>query len=69
MLKDCKVDEKNKTVTIVMDLEEPEASGSGKSMVIASTGGIVPTSAKFQGKTISAGINIFYKNPDYKKGG
>ena len=36
-LKKLTIDEKERTMTIVMDLEEPTPSSSGKTLVVAST--------------------------------
>jgi len=55
-----KVDEAKKQIVITMPLQEPAPSKSGKSMVIATTNGILVTDAKLNGKPISMGVNVFY---------
>jgi hypothetical protein len=60
-LKSCVVDKKAKTLTLVMDLEQPKASASGKTMVIATTRGNQPTTAEFDGHVIVAGVNCYFK--------
>lgn len=55
------IDEKKKTLTIVLDLQEPERSASGKTMVIATTRGNQTTEARFQGRPITVGVNAYYK--------
>jgi hypothetical protein len=56
------VDEKAGSITIVMPLEPPRESRSGKTMVIASTSGNVKTDAKYKGHPITVGVNAYYKN-------
>ena len=47
-------------MTIVMPID-PKPSGSGKSMVIASTRGNQPTGVKFEGKELTLGVNCYHK--------
>ena len=61
MIKSCEVDVKKKTLTIVMDLEKPHPSGSGKTTIIASTGGNQVTTATYEGKAVIVGMNAYYK--------
>lgn len=43
-------------LTIEMDLQEPTASTSGKSLVVASTGGFSPTGAVYKGKPLKLNV-------------
>ena len=60
-LKSCKADLKAKTLTIVMDLEEPQASKSGKTLVVASSRGNAKTGCEIEGLEIIAGVNCYVK--------
>lgn len=55
------IDEKNKTLTITLDLEEPHPSGSGKTLVVASTHGNQQTEAMLGGKAITVGVNAYIR--------
>jgi len=55
------IDEKNKTLTIVIDLEEPHPSGSGKTLVVASTHGNQTTEATLNGQSIIVGVNAYIR--------
>jgi hypothetical protein len=59
MLKQVIVDEKAKTLTLVLDLEEPTPSASGKTLVVASTRGNARTDAQVAGKTLVVGVNAY----------
>ena len=59
MLKQVIVDEKAKTLTLVLDLEEPTPSASGKTLVVASTRGNAKTDAQIDGKTLVVGVNAY----------
>jgi hypothetical protein len=59
MLKQVIVDEKAKTLTLVLDLEEPTPSASGKTLVVASTRGNARTEAQVNGKTLVVGVNAY----------
>jgi hypothetical protein len=61
MLKDVKIDESAKTITITLDLEIPTRSASGKTMVIGSTRGNAVAQETFKGKPISVGVNVYFK--------
>lgn len=61
MLKSATIDKQAKTLTIVMDLETPTASASGKTMVVASTRGNAKTDATVDGKPITIGVNAYFK--------
>lgn len=53
------VDEKNKRLTIELDLETPHPSGSGKTLVVASTHGNQATTATINGQPITVGVNAY----------
>jgi hypothetical protein len=55
------IDPKGNTLTIVIDLEAPRPSASGKTIVIASTHGNIETPAKFNGKTVVVGLNAYVR--------
>lgn len=61
------VDEKSKTVTIKMPLQEPRLSkgGAGKNLVFASTGGAVRAegTVRIKGKDreVKVGVNAFFR--------
>ena len=59
MLKQVIVDEQAKTLTLVLDLEEPTPSASGKTLVVASTRGNAKTDAQIEGKTLVVGVNAY----------
>ena len=59
MLKQVVVDEKAKTLTLVLDLEEPTPSASGKTLVVASTRGNARTDAQVAGKVLIVGVNAY----------
>lgn len=48
--------EKNELV-IRMPLQKPQPSKSGKTLVVATTGGFVQTDAKVEGKAVSLSLN------------
>jgi len=54
-----KVEVKNGKLIIEMDLQEPRPSRSGKTLVVATTSGIVKTAAEANGKPINLGVNAF----------
>lgn len=57
------IDEKKKTLTVEMQLEDPRPSGSGKTMVIATTSGGKVSDAKFNGKAVTVNLSAYFK-PD-----
>ncbi len=61
MLREAKIDEEKKTLTLILDLQEPTPSSSGKTLVIASTHGNVPTQAKVNGKEVIVGVNAYIR--------
>jgi hypothetical protein len=53
------VDEKKKTITITVPLQDPKASKSGKTKVIASLTG--ETDQTFKGKPVHVSLNAYVK--------
>lgn len=51
--------DKKDRLVIELELQTPTASASGKNLVIASTHGIVATTAKVDGKVVKLGVNAF----------
>ena len=60
-VKSCVIDDKAKTVTIVMELETPTPSASGKTLVVASSHGNMITDATVDGKKVTIGLNAYIK--------
>ena len=52
---------KNGVLTIEIHLQEPRPSSSGKTMVCASSGGNVQTTAEVDGHPLVIGLNAYYK--------
>lgn len=52
---------KDNKLTIVIDLQEPRPSASGKTLVVATTSGNVTTQATVQGKPVVIGVNAYIK--------
>ena len=61
MLISARIDDKANTITLVMKLEDPKASKSGKTMVLASTHGNQPTGVNINGQAVIAGINVYVR--------
>ncbi|MEE9212422.1 MAG: hypothetical protein V3U29_07185 [Phycisphaeraceae bacterium] len=62
MLRQVKIDEKAKTLTLVVDLQKPTPSSSGKTLVVATTHGNVATDAQIDGKPVTVGVNAYIRN-------
>lgn len=62
MLREVKIDENAKTLTLVLDLQEPTPSASGKTLVVATTHGNQPTDATVDGKQVIVGVNAYIRN-------
>jgi len=61
-----KAEVKNGNVTITLPFDvKGTVSGSGKSLNHATTNGNVPV--EIEGKIYSLGINLYSKNPEFKK--
>ena len=56
-----KVEVKGNKLVIEIDMQKPEPSISGKTMVVAGTHGNVTTEAKYEGKPITVGLTAYYK--------
>ena len=52
---------KNNVLTIEIEMD-PKVSKSGKSKVIASSGGNVPSTAVYEGKVVTIGLNAYVKS-------
>jgi len=50
---------KDNKMTIVLDMQTPAPSKSGKTLVVASTRGIVATTATVDKKPVQVGVNAF----------
>ena len=50
-----------KKLIVEIDLEEPQLSGSKKTMVIASSHGNQATTAEYDGHLVTIGLNAYYK--------
>ncbi len=55
----------NLVITIPAVTKDMKQSGSGKTLIIASTGGNVASSAVVNGSPVIIGLNAYIKNPDY----
>ena len=62
MLREAKIDEKAKTLTLVLDLQEPTPSATGKTLVVATTHGNQPTDVTVNGKPVIVGVNAYIRN-------
>jgi hypothetical protein len=50
-----------KTPTIILELQEPTPSSSGKTLVVATTHGNVPTDIQIDGKPLIVGANAYIR--------
>ena len=62
MLNEAKIDEQAKTLTLILDLQDPTPSASGKTLVVATTHGNQPTDVKIDGKPLIVGVNAYIRN-------
>jgi hypothetical protein len=62
MLREVKIDEEAKTLTLVLDLQEPTPSASGKTLIVATTHGNQPTDVTVNGKPVIVGVNAYIHN-------
>ena len=51
----------NNELVIRIPLEKPKPSSSGKTLIVASTGGNVQTSIEINGKPVFLGLNAYIK--------
>jgi hypothetical protein len=61
LLLEAKIDEEAKTLTLVLDLQDPTPSASGKTLVVATTHGNQPTDATVDGKPLIVGVNAYIR--------
>ncbi len=61
----CQIEKKELVIRI--PLTDPIPSKTGKSLVVASSHGIVQTECQIGGKAISVGVNAFIKNDAFVK--
>ena len=61
MLREAKIDEETKTLTLVLDLQEPTPSASGKTLVVATTHGNQPTDVTVDGQPVIVGVNAYIR--------
>lgn len=61
MLRGAKIDEDSKTLTLVLDLQEPTPSASGKTLVVATTHGNVPSEIQVNEKPVIIGVNAYIR--------
>jgi len=61
-LRSAKIDEAAKTLTLVLDLQEPTPSATGKTLVVATTHGNVPTDEMIDGQPLIVGVNAYVRN-------
>ncbi len=62
LLREAKIDEEAKTLTLVLDMQEPTPSASGKTLVVATTHGNQPTDVTVNGKPLIVGVNAYIRN-------
>jgi len=53
------VDEKKNKIIIEADIETPRPSGSGKTLIVATTGGNLKTGQTIAGKPLTVGFNAY----------
>jgi len=61
LLRSAKIDEAAKTLTLVLDLQEPTPSATGKTLVVATTHGNQPTDAVIDGQPLIVGVNAYIR--------
>ena len=62
MLRSAKIDKNAKTLTLVLDLQEPTPSATGKTLVVATTHGNQPTDEMVDGQPLIVGVNAYIRN-------
>ena len=55
------VEVKGSSLVITLDLVPPHPSSSGKTLVVASTHGCIPTTAVVDGKPVIVGVNAYVR--------
>lgn len=59
MLKSVKIDKAKREVSIILDLDTPTESKSGKTLVLASTRGNAVSGERYDGKPVVVGVNAY----------
>ncbi len=62
LLRSAKIDEAAKTLTLVLDLQEPTPSATGKTLVVATTHGNQPTDVMLGEQALIVGVNAYIRN-------
>lgn len=63
MIRDAQINEQDRTITITLDLDEPRPSSTGKSLLVATSGGTTPLPIQHpNGETIKATVSAFIPN-------
>lgn len=58
----AKIDSKRNMLVVEIPLQNPSPSKTtGKTMIIASSGGFKPTTAQYDGKAVSVSVCAFFK--------
>jgi hypothetical protein len=52
---------RGKQLIITLDLQDPQPSASGKTLVVATTHGNMATTAQIGGKPVTIGVNAYIK--------
>ena len=55
------VEKKGKQLIITIDLQDPKPSASGKTMIVATSGGNKTTDLQINGHNVTVGVNAFIK--------
>ena len=55
------VDTKKKTLTIVLPLQKPTPSASGKNLTVSTTRGNLTTDVEIDGKPVTIGVNAYIR--------
>lgn len=55
------IDDKARTMTIVLPMQAPAPSASGKTLVVASTRGNLATAATINGQPVVIGVNAYIR--------
>jgi len=55
----CELSADKKNLVITLPMEKPRASSSGKTLIVASSGGNQATTVQIDGKPVKVGVNAF----------
>ena len=61
LLRSAKIDKAAKTLTLVLDLQEPTPSATGKTLVVATTHGNQPSEVMIGGQPLIVGVNAYIR--------